>query len=94
MDSKTGCCGWSAGTAKGTSRNGFKDIMVLKDSSLLAPIKTFHVFLKIYYAKNLSLSLYIKHIECIRGKSPCIREGVHTIAIREVAVTTKIPRHL
>ena len=43
---------------------------------------------------KISLSLSIKHIECIRGKSPCIREGVHTIAIREVAVTTKIPRHL
>ena len=80
MDSKTGCCGWAAGTAKGTSRNGFKDVMILKDSLLLAPIKSFHLLLKIYYA--------------IRGKYPCLREGIHTIAIREVAGNTEIPRHL
>ena len=49
MDSKTSCCGWAVGTAKGTSRNGFKYVMILKDSLLLAPIKTFHLFLKIYY---------------------------------------------
>jgi len=40
---------------------------------------------------SISLSLYI---ECIRGKSPCLREGIHTIAIREVAGTTEIPCHL